>query len=162
MIAALVDSRTGNFDALAALHAGCFADPWTAEAIAGLLATPATYAFAGAAGFVIGRAAGGEAEILTLAVAASARRQGLGRALLLAAGRYAEQLGAEAMFLEVGSDNQAALALYTGLGFARVGMRKAYYDHNPQACRDSEGSGSRRDALILKAGLPLSPGPEFA
>jgi ribosomal-protein-alanine N-acetyltransferase len=174
MTIALFDSIKDDFVALAALHAPCFADAWTAEAIAGLLATPGTFAFAGADGFVLARAAGGEAEILTLAVTPSARRQGFGRALLLAAARHAQGLGAEVMFLEVGSDNQAALALYAGLGFQRVGMRKAYYDNdsqgprnsqrswNSQGSRDSQGSGPGRDALILKAALPLSPGPEFA
>ena len=44
------------------------------------------------------------------------------------------------MFLEVGADNPHALALYAGLGFAKVGTRKSYY-----------GSG---DALVLR--LPLA------
>ena len=93
-------------------------------------------------GFILARAAGGEAEILTLAVAPAVRGQGLGRALLAAAARHAQTLGAANMFLEVGVDNPPALALYAGQGFVRVGQRKAYY-----------GGG---DALILKAQLPLS------
>jgi ribosomal-protein-alanine N-acetyltransferase len=60
---------------------------------------------------------------------------------LQAAIARARELGAEAMLLEVGTDNPAALALYAGLGFAKVGMRKGYY-HG-------------RDALVLR--LPLSP-----
>jgi ribosomal-protein-alanine N-acetyltransferase len=56
-------------------------------------------------------------------------------------------LGAEGLFLEVGTENPAALALYARLGFARVGARKSYYDSRSQA-----GSG---DALVLKAALPL-------
>ena len=72
---------------------------------------------------------------------AAARGRGLGRALLRAAARHAQTLGAANLFLEVGVDNPAALALYAGQGFVRVGQRKAYYDG--------------RDALILKAQLPL-------
>lgn len=131
-------------DALAALHASCFPDAWDAAAITGLLATPGTFAFVHDDGFVLARVAGDEAEILTLAVAPRARGRGLGRALLQAVISRAAELRATSLFLEVGADNPAALALYAGLGFARVGMRKAYYN-----------SG---DALVLR--LPLSA--EFA
>ena len=134
------DSRAGTY-ALAALHAACFPDPWDAAAISALLVTPGTFAYAHEDGFVLARAAAGEAEILTLAVAPAARGQGLGRALLQAAIIRAQELGAEAMFLEVGADNPHALALYAGLGFAKVGMRKGYY--------------SGRDALVLRLPLPV-------
>jgi ribosomal-protein-alanine N-acetyltransferase len=89
---------------------------------------------------VLARVAGGEAEILTLAVAPYARGRGLGRALLCAAIAQAERAGAEEMFLEVGSDNPAARALYAGLGFVNVGARKAYY--------------RGRDAAVLRLSLP--------
>ena len=88
---------------------------------------PGVFALSSQDGFVLARAAGGEAEILTLAVAPAARGQGLGRALLQAAAAHAATLGAQSMFLEVGADNPAALALYAGLGFVRAGQRKAYY-----------------------------------
>ena len=133
------DARAGTY-ALAALHAACFPQPWDAGAISALLVTPGTFAFAHDDGFVLARAAGGEAEILTLAVAPAARGQGLGRGLLQAAIIKARELGAQTMFLEVGADNPAALALYAGLGFAKCGMRKGYY-------------GGAADALVLR--LPL-------
>jgi ribosomal-protein-alanine N-acetyltransferase len=132
------DSRAGTY-ALAALHAACFPDPWNAAAISDLLVAPGTFAYAHEDGFVLARAAGGEAEILTLAVAPAARGQGLGRRLLQAAVARARELGAKTMFLEVGTENPAALALYAGLGFTKVGTRKGYY------------GGS--DALVLR--LPL-------
>jgi len=132
------DSRAGTY-ALAALHAACFPDPWNAAAISALLVAPDTFAYAHEDGFVLARAAGGEAEILTLAVAPAARGRGLGRRLLQAAIARARELGAETMFLEVGTENPAALALYAGLGFTKVGTRKGYY-----------GGG---DALVLR--LPL-------
>jgi len=124
---------------LAALHAACFPDPWDVKALRELFAAKA-FAFAQDDGFVLARVAGGEAEILTLAVAPAARGKGLGRALLQAAIRKAQSLGADTVFLEVGADNPAALALYAGLGFAKVGDRKAYYNG--------------RDALVLR--LPLT------
>ena len=134
----------GDAAPLAALHAQCFPDPWDAAAITALLATPGTFAFHSHDGFVLARAAGGEGEILTLAVSPSARGRGLGRALLQAAMTKSKALGAETMFLEVGVDNPAALALYAALGFAKVGGRKAYYNG--------------KDALVLR--LPLTG--EFA
>ena len=89
---------------------------------------------------MLARVAAEEGEILTLAVAPAVRGKGLGRALLQAAITHARALGAQTMFLEVGVDNPAALALYTALGFAKVGNRKAYYNG--------------RDALVLR--LPLA------
>jgi [ribosomal protein S18]-alanine N-acetyltransferase len=133
-----------NATPLAALHAACFATAWDAAAITALLGTQGTFAFHHQHGFVLARAAGGEAEILTLAVAPQARGRGLGRALLRAAIIRAQAMGAQAMFLEVGADNPQALALYAGLGFAKVGTRKAYYS--------THSGGS--DALVLRLSLP--------
>jgi [ribosomal protein S18]-alanine N-acetyltransferase len=133
------DSRAGTY-ALASLHAVCFPKPWDAAAISALLVTPGTFAFAHEDGFVLARVAGAEAEILTLAVAPLARGRGLGRALLQAVITKAAKMGAANLFLEVGVDNPAALALYAGLGFAKVGTRKAYYDGG--------------DALVLRLSLP--------
>lgn len=148
----LFDPAKDDVGALVALHQQCFPDPWNAAGLAVLLAGQGVFAFFTADGFVLARAAGGEAEILTLAVALAARGRGLGRALLQSAARQAALLGAQSIFLEVGTDNPAALALYAGLGFARVGQRKAYY----------AGPGGTSDAWVLKAGLPLPPGGKFA
>jgi ribosomal-protein-alanine N-acetyltransferase len=133
---------------LAALHAAAFPDPWNAKALRDLLASGA-FAFHAHNGFVLARVAGDEAEILTLAVEPAARGRGLGRALLVSAANHSQSLGAATMFLEVGADNPAALALYAGLGFAKVGDRKAYYATN---------SAVGQDALVLR----LSLAGEFA
>jgi len=125
---------------LARLHAASFPDAWDEKAIAALLATPGTYAHWNDKGFVLARVAAHEGEILTLAVNPAARGKGLGRALLTAALDKAVQMGAQEMFLEVGADNPAALALYATLGFVRVGDRKGYYQG--------------RDALVLRLSLP--------
>jgi ribosomal-protein-alanine N-acetyltransferase len=132
---------------LAALHAACFGDAWNAAAIADLLTGPGVFAIHCQEGFVLTRIAGGEAEILTLAVAPHARGKGLGRGLLQAAIARSEEQGAQAMFLEVGADNPHALALYAGLGFTKVGMRKGYYP----AVSAGLGAG---DALVLRLSLP--------
>jgi len=148
MIPALFDSERDDLETLAGLHRLAFPDPWSASALADLLAGPGTFVLTLADGFILGRIAGDEAEILTLAVAPGARGRGQGRALLRAAADRAQAMGASTMFLEVGVDNPAALALYSGQGFVRAGQRKGYYNG--------------RDALILKCSLPLSQPKDFA
>jgi len=144
----LFDPAQRAVEALEALHKSSFPDAWSAQAIADLLALPGTFSFSVQDGFILTRVAGDEAEILTLAVLPAARGRGLGRTLLRAAARHAHALGAATLFLEVGTDNPAALALYAGQGFGRVGQRKGYY--------------GGRDALILRVELPLSESGEFA
>jgi ribosomal-protein-alanine N-acetyltransferase len=150
MMPMLFDPAKDDAALLAALHQTSFPDPWNESAICDLLAGPGVFAHFTDNGFVMARAAGGEAEILTLAVAAAARGQGLGRRLLQSAAAHAASSGAQSMFLEVGADNPAALALYAGLGFARVGQRKAYY------------ASSGADAWVMQVKLPLPPGEKFA
>jgi ribosomal-protein-alanine N-acetyltransferase len=134
--------------ALARLHAISFTEAWNAQAIADLLQMQGAFAFADESSFVLARAAGGEAEILTLAVAPDARRQGLATALVRAAASHAHLLGAERFFLEVAVGNHAARALYGRLGFIEAGRRKGYY----------AATGRKpEDALVLRSNLPLSP-----
>jgi len=148
----LVTIFTSGVDALAILHAQAFDHPWDAASLTSLLAGPGVFAFTAPSGFVMARAAGDEAEILTLAVIPSARGRGLGRDLMQRAAAHAAMLGAGTMFLEVGTDNPAALALYNGMGFTRAGMRKGYYESHSQDGPPQMG----RDALVLKAALPLA------
>ena len=63
----LVTLFAGDAATLAALHALAFERPWDAAALRSLLAGPGVFAFAASSGFVLARAAAGEAEILTLA-----------------------------------------------------------------------------------------------
>ncbi len=54
------------------------------------------------------------------------------------------QAGAKRIFLDVGADNPAALALYGKLGFAQLARRKSYY---------SRPAGQREDALLMVRNL---------
>ncbi|HCQ65593.1 MAG TPA: 30S ribosomal protein S18 alanine N-acetyltransferase [Rhodobacteraceae bacterium] len=114
--------------AMAALYARAFRDgrPWSADEIAQLMAAPG-FAVTTQAGFALGRAVAGEAELVTVAVDPGARRQGQGRALLAAFDAQARALGAETAFLEVAADNTAAQGLYRATGWVVTGRRKAYY-----------------------------------
>ncbi|MBS0469970.1 MAG: GNAT family N-acetyltransferase [Proteobacteria bacterium] len=133
---------------LAAIHAQCFPDAWSAKAIADLLTMPGTFAFAAPEGFALARAAGGEAEILTLAVLPEARRYGIGSTLVSEAASHAAKLGAQTLFLEVAAGNLAARTLYRRLGLTETATRKGYY---------TAGRQTPEDALILSSALPLSP-----
>jgi len=112
---------------MAQVHAAAFERPWDAAAFAILLAQPGVEALGDAEGFVLIRMVVDEAEILTLAVAPGARRQGYGRALVEAAAARALAMGAERLFLEVAEDNAPAQDLYRAAGFTEAGRRPGYY-----------------------------------
>ncbi len=124
---------------LARIHADCFPDDaWDAAALASVLAMAGAEArlaelSSRPLGLVFATVLGEEAEILTLGVAPSARRQGIARALLADLFARARGRGATRVVLEVAADNAAALALYESEGFRTVGMRRGYYhrDHGP-------------------------------
>jgi ribosomal-protein-alanine N-acetyltransferase len=67
------------------------------------------------------------ARLLTIDVAASHRRRGLGRAMLDAAGDAAAKGGCVSIGLEVSVGNAVAIALYEKAGYAKVGRLRDYY-----------------------------------
>lgn len=81
------------------------------------------------------------AEILTLGVARTHQRRGLGSALLhdllAIAARHAREV-----FLEVRVSDDVARRLYERHGFRAVGVRPNYYQHIGE------------DALVMRAALP--------
>src|SRR5207344_849006 len=98
-------------EALARLHALAFDDtprPWTAAEFAGLLAEPTTLLVTIEGGFALGRAAAGEAELLTLAVHPDARRRGHGAELLRRFEAAAATRGADEVLIEVAVINAPA------------------------------------------------------
>lgn len=140
---------------LAALHAEAFppAERWGPQAIALLLDLPghvALLARRGEAplGFVIGRVAADQAEVLTLAVRPEARQAGIGRALMQWLAAELARRGAAELFLEVAETNLAARALYARLGATQAGQRRAYY---------ADGG----NALVLRLAL-IHPGAATA
>ncbi|MGV8997557.1 MAG: ribosomal protein S18-alanine N-acetyltransferase [Parvibaculaceae bacterium] len=121
-----------DLEALAALHAGGFDEGWPVDALRSLLDSPGVFIIkahdvGNIAGFVMARMVLDEAEILTITVQPAARGKGIATRLMGAAGAQALAVGVTSLFLEVAEDNEAALALYKGLGFAEVGRRPAYY-----------------------------------
>ena len=137
-------------ETLAALHALCFDDtprPWSAAEFEGLLAQPETFLETHDDGFAVGRVAGPEAELLTLAVHPEARRLGVGRILLARFEARAARDGATETLLEVAETNTAARMLYAGAGYGLAGRRPGYY---------RPASGPAIDGLILRRHLPSS------
>ena len=65
-----------------------------------------------------------EYEIHTIGVDPAYQGQGIGRRLLSELLEYA---AGGAVFLEVRTDNEAAIALYESVGFVNVGLRRRYY-----------------------------------
>jgi len=127
-------SEAGPRDAgaLAALHAAAFRRGWSEDEVERLLLDKAVIAHRAMigrtlAGFIISRLAGGEAEILSVAVAPARRGRGLARKLLDLHLRRLAGLGATAVFLEVDEDNAPARRLYARARFRDVGRRPAYY-----------------------------------
>ena len=78
-------------------------------------------------GFLVGRLAADQAELLNLAVIPAQRRKGAGTALLAKALEEWISRGAKTVYLEVRESNTGAIAFYEKHGFAVVGRRKGYY-----------------------------------
>jgi N6-L-threonylcarbamoyladenine synthase len=94
-------------------------------------------------GFTGGMLIDGDMHILDLAVDPDRRRQGIASALLNRLLEDARSLGATTASLEVRASNNAAIALYNGIGFDTDGTRPGYYSPpNPGEARE--------DAYILR------------
>lgn len=80
-----------------------------------------------------------QAEIMTVMVDEKHRRQSYAKQLCAHWLESLKQANYDEFWLEVDENNNAALSLYTQLGFCQTGRRKDYYDHN----------GIQSDALLM-------------
>lgn len=148
MSVTLRPATASDLDALDALeHATFPSDAWSRQTIEAEIASPHGYylvavdetdAVVGYAGLLVPRGSG-QGDIQTIAVAASARRQGIGAALLDALLAEAVARRAHEVFLEVRADNPGAEALYHSRGFERIAVRRGYYQPD------------NVDAIVMKA-----------
>lgn len=118
-----------------------YGEAWTRGQCLGVLAMPGVsllVAFRGdaPAGFAMVRTVLDEAELLLLAVARGARRQGVGAALLVRMLDEARARNVASVHLEVRADNPA-VALYLAHGFTKSGERRAYYRGTDGRARDA-------------------------
>lgn len=124
-------------DAVSVLEIEIFgAEAWSRAQVEEELASPWTIylgAFDGARLVGYAGAKGGvEGDLMTLAVLATHRGTGLGRAL---AERLLEEVASRGMrkiFLEVRESNRAARGLYANLGFKEIGVVADYYRSPPE------------------------------
>ncbi|KJC65160.1 ribosomal protein S18-alanine N-acetyltransferase [Agreia bicolorata] len=145
-----------DLDAIMQIETSVFTtDAWTSDAMRADLTSPHCYylvalgaddspssaAIAGYAGLLAPRGAK-EGDIQTIAVAPEARRKGLGRVLMTSLMNEARRRGSREIFLEVRADNPGAEALYSSLGFERLGVRPGYYQPD------------NVDAIVMRAAIP--------
>lgn len=77
--------------------------------------------------------AGGEGDIMTIAVAPEFRRKGIAKELISRLESWAKARGAIAMMLEVDVTNGEAISLYVSLGYETLNIRKNYYGYGKDA-----------------------------
>lgn len=129
------DARAGDAGAIDALERQCFADPWPEEAVA-------AYINGGNCLMLCAEGEGGEllgyvgmqhvldeGYIGNVCTAPQHRRRGVARALLAELESRSRRLGLAFLTLEARASNAAAIALYEGAGYGRVGTRPGYYQH---------------------------------
>lgn len=133
-----------DLDAVVALEAECFTNPWTKAMLERelrhsdvarvyLLRLPGIRVAAFCACWIVYD----ELHINTIAVAPAYRGQGLATALMRHVMADAARQGARRATLEVRRSNEPARRLYEALGFSTGGVRPMYY------------TGPDEDALIL-------------
>jgi len=139
-----------DLDALVALELGAFrGDRMSRAQYRRHLASPrAAVLVADAPGegllgsaLVFFRAGSTLARLYSIAAAPAARGRGIGKALLAAAEDAARARGCRALRLEVRVDNAAAVALYEGAGYRRIGSYAGYYEDGADAWRYEKDLG---------------------
>ncbi|HUA40617.1 MAG TPA: ribosomal protein S18-alanine N-acetyltransferase [Streptosporangiaceae bacterium] len=149
---------SADLDSVLSLELALFGEEaWSRQMLAGELSQqPASRYYLIAeqpAGTVVGYAgllaAGGQADVLTIAVSTTHWGRGIGSQLLEELLTEAVRRGCTEVFLEVRVDNLRAQRLYQWWGFAEVGVRPGYY----------QPSGT--DAIVMRRELAgaLRPQP---
>lgn len=129
------DARGGDAGAIDALERQCFADPWPEEAVAAYINGENCLMLCaeGEGGELLGYVGMqhvlDEGYIGNVCTAPQHRRRGVARALLAELESRSRRLGLAFLTLEARASNAAAIALYEGAGYGRVGTRPGYYQH---------------------------------
>jgi ribosomal-protein-alanine N-acetyltransferase len=150
--ATVIEPIGGDFAGpCAKIHKDCFAHPWSSQDLEAMIASSAFVADGAIQmpsrkllGFILTRCIADEAEVMTVAVLASARRNGIAALLLDNHLQRLRTLRAVRLFLEVSEANLPARRLYSKFGFTAVGVRDGYY-------RTIDGANS--NALVLAKDL---------
>jgi ribosomal-protein-alanine N-acetyltransferase len=92
-------------------------------------------------GFGFARFSKDEGEIIMIMIDPSFRHKGRGTLLLKKLLDDLKSIGCKKIFLEVGSNNEGAIALYKKNNFEKIGERKEYY---------SLKTGGKLNALVFR------------
>ena len=131
---------------IAVLERETFSLPWDEASIRAELDNPLSLWLVAAEGetvlgYVGSQTCFDDTDILNVAVRSDCRRRGIAEALMRELDRLLPLRGAERITLEVRASNDPAIRLYEKLGYARVGLRKGYYEK------------PREDAVIMQRDL---------
>ena len=131
---------------IAVLERETFSLPWDEASIRAELDNPLSLWLVAAEGetvlgYVGSQTCFDDTDILNVAVLSDCRRRGIAEALMRELERLLPLRGAERITLEVRASNDPAIRLYEKLGYARVGLRKGYYEK------------PREDAVIMQRDL---------
>ena len=141
-----------DVDAVMAVEVRAYSHPWSRgnfvdSLIAGYLAEVLAAPDGAVRGYFVAMQGVDELHLLNVTVAPECQSAGLGRQLLQVVQERALQRALSTLWLEVRHSNQRARSLYRRLGFAEVGVRKAYYPATTQ----------REDAVVMRLPLMLAP-----
>ena len=135
MLKNITFSKMTTFDlqSIAPILVSEFDDFWNLDVLKSELESPSSYYFViknneEIVGFAGIKVILDEADIMDIVIKKSYRGNGLGKLLMEYLISFARSLKLLSLTLEVREDNYSAIALYTKLGFIKVGLRKNYYD----------------------------------
>ena len=139
-------SRPEDARGIEEMETAVFPDPWSYRDVVDLISTEGAMCFSAVdngrvVAYVLGRIIPPEGEIYRVAVRPEYRRRGIAYRLLDFAMKTSRGAGLECAFLEVRSQNTAAISLYTAYGFSEVGRRRDYY------------KDPKDDAIVMLRGL---------
>ena len=126
------EMQAADLDKILPIEESCFSDPWSKEMFEGSLTLPTTRGLlfeeeGQVKGYILGGVLFEEAEIFNVAVTPIYRKNGIAKKLMDAFEELIKSQGASVCFLEVRVSNLAALCLYQGYGYEKIGVRKKYY-----------------------------------
>ena len=149
-------ARRSDVPLLAAIEADSFSDPWPRSAFSDALNMPSARVTVAVdrldmpGGYCMLMTAADQGEVVNLAVAKRAQRQGLAGRLLDDALQFATQAGVVSVFLEVRVSNEAARALYRSRTFQEIGRRKGYYQRPAEDALVLQWTGPDRANLVTE------------
>lgn len=135
-----------DMDEIRKLECNIFSDAWSENNLKESIVSEMDYCFIvendyRIMSYIIFRINGDEAELFRIATDEKERNKGFGWKLMDIMMSNLTKRGIKRVFLEVRGKNRAAIRLYEGFGFKKIGARKGYYNDPVE------------DAIIMSAAL---------